>query len=249
MVPRIAALAVAAACVACSAPQSTTTIQQPSRDEIRPTATNSRSTTESSCDTGSGGMSIEGQLGSISQAELTRVLRPATDQFAACYNDRLAERSYLSGRIELKIRIGTDGAPRWVIPLHSTIGDRPTEQCMIERAMALRFPRPCGGETETVYPLEFEGGDDSRPATPWDSERIRPAIEQHRSALQRCTAGARGPFEVTLYAGPRGVVGSVGVAVPNETAAAAVDCIVREVSSWRLPDPGSWYAKASFRLE
>jgi hypothetical protein len=74
-------------------------------------------------------------------------------------------------------------------------------------------------------------------------------VSQHRAALRQCTRGARGPFEVTLYAAPRGRVSSAGVAVASDGAVSAADCIVREVTSWRVPDPGSWYARASFRLD
>lgn len=199
--------------------------------------------------TNTGGIVIEGQLGHLSQAQLRSVLDPATTQLADCYNSRLAEHPYLAGHIELKIRIGADGVPLWVIPMRSTLGDRVTEQCMIERTMALRFPRPRGGETETVFPLDLEGGDDVRPAVVWPTSRIDRVVHQRRSALQDCVRGTTGPFEITLYAAPRGTVASVGVGIANHDAAGAIDCLVREVSSWRLPDPGSWYAKVSFRLE
>src|SRR5260221_14251031 len=63
-----------------------------------------------------GGIVIEGQMGFLSPEQLSAVLTPATSQLAACYNDRLAANSYLAGRIELKFRIGVDGAPVWVIP-------------------------------------------------------------------------------------------------------------------------------------
>jgi hypothetical protein len=196
-----------------------------------------------------GGMVIEGQLGYLSEAQLNRVLRPATPQLAACYNERLADQPYLEGHIELKIRIGADGTPLWVLPLRSTLGDRATEQCMIDRAMALRFPRPRGGETETTFPLDLEGGDDARPAVAWPASRLDRVVAQRRAALQQCTSGMTGPFELTVYAAPRGTVAAAGVGVSNPAAAAAVDCLVREATSWRVPDPGSWYAKTTLRLE
>jgi len=196
-----------------------------------------------------GGMVIEGQLGFIPQNELMRTLTPATPQLAQCYNERLADHPYMSGRIELKFRIGTDGSVRWVIPLHSTLGDRDTERCMLDRARALRFTRPRGGETETTYPLELEGGEDARPATAWQPTRLDAVVGRNRSALQRCRNGASGPIEITLYAAPNGTVASAGVSVANDGALQAIDCVVREVSGWRVPDPGSWYARATITLE
>ena len=202
-----------------------------------------------SSDHASGGIVIEGQLGFLTQEQLTGVLTPATAQIAGCYNDRLSERPFLAGRIDLKIRIGADGAPLWTIPLHSTIGDRPTEQCMIERVMALRFPRPRGGETETTFPLTFEGGEDARPAVDWQPSRVTRVVDQHRAALTNCTHGMPGPFEITLYAAPHGRVATAGVGIGTSAAASAVDCLVREVTSWHVPDPGSWYAKTTIQFE
>jgi len=193
----------------------------------------------------SGGMVLEGQMGYLSAAQLQSVLGPAAGALSECYTDRLAEDTFLSGAIELKFRIGADGTPLWVIPTSSTLGDRTIEQCMIQRAMALRFPRPRGGETETTYPLTLDGGDDARPATDWPPSRIEHVATQHHGALERCTHGMVGPFTVTLYAAPHGTVASVGVSVANQGAAAAIDCLVREVRTWHVPDPGSWYARSS----
>jgi hypothetical protein len=195
-----------------------------------------------------GGIVIEGQLGHLTQAQLNAVLGPATQQLAGCYNDRLAEHPYLAGHIELKIRIGADGVPLWVAPVNSTLGDRPTEQCMIERAMALRFPRPRGGETETTFPLDLEGGEDARPATPWPPSRVDRVVGQHRAELQQCMQGATGPFDVTLYAARGGTVSTAGVSFASNAGASVADCLVRQVSGWRVPDPGSWYAKTTIHL-
>ncbi len=70
----------------------------------------------------------------------------------------------------------------------------------------------------------------------------------HRAALLRCTNGAPGPFVITLYAAPHGTVATAGVSVPSQAAAAAADCLVREVTSWHVPDPGSWYARTTLTL-
>jgi hypothetical protein len=119
---------------------------------------------------------------------------------------------------------------------------------MIDRAMSLHFPRPRGGETETTFPLEFAGGDDARPATDWPTSRVDRAVNQHHSALQHCTHGLSGPFVITMYAAPRGAVATAGISVPSQQAAGAIDCLLHEVTSWHLPDPGSWYAKTTVTL-
>ena len=195
-----------------------------------------------------GGMTIEGQLGSLAPSGVTRVLRAATDDLAGCYRQRVETLPFLSGRIELKIRVGTDGSVRWALPTVSSLGDRETERCMMDRARTLRFDPPCGGEAEVTFPLEFAGGEDARPATDWAPARVESAVHQHRTALARCRGTVTGPITLTVYAGMDGRVVSAGASVPDENAVVAVDCMLDAVITWHLPLPGSWYARATVQI-
>ncbi len=197
-----------------------------------------------------GGMVLEGQLGTLRAAEVSATVNPTLPQLQACYARRLEEHPYLAGALQFKIRVGTDGAVRWVIPLQSSMGDRETEQCMLDVLGSVRFPEPCGGETETTWGPSFEGGEDARPAVPWTSTRIQAQVGRRRAALAQCLGGASGASaEVTLYVAPGGRVATAGAAVSSEAAARAIPCLLSEVSGWRgLPDPGSYPAKTSFRV-
>lgn len=198
----------------------------------------------------SSGMSIEGQLGTLRQSEVSATLNPALDRMHTCYAQRLEEHPYLAGGAQFKIRIGTDGAVRWVLPLQSSIGDRATERCMADVLSGLRFPQPCGGETETTWGPTFEGGEDARPAVAWESSRVQTQVNRRRAQLTQCLATVSGASaDVTLYVGQGGRVVTAGASVSTQDAASAIECLVNEVSAWRgLPDPGSYPAKATFHL-
>lgn len=198
----------------------------------------------------SNGMSIEGQLGTLRQSEVSATLNPALDRMHTCYAQRLEEHPYLAGGAQFKIRIGTDGAVRWVLPLQSSIGDRSAERCMADVLSGLRFPPPCGGETETTWGPTFEGGEDVRPAVAWESSRVQTQVNRRRAQLTQCLASVSGASaDVTLYVGQGGRVVTAGAAVSTHDAASAIECLVNEVSAWRgLPDPGSYPAKATFHL-
>jgi hypothetical protein len=197
-----------------------------------------------------GGISIEGQLGTIRQSEVSATLNPALQRLQGCYAQRIEEHPYLAGGVQFKIRIGTDGSVRWVLPIQSSIGDRSTERCMSEILQSLRFPEPCGGETETTWGPTFEGGEDARPAVAWEPSRVQTQVNRRRAQLSQCLASASGASaEVTLYVGQGGRVVTAGAAVSTHDAAAAIECLVTEVSAWRgLPDPGSYPAKTTFRV-
>ena len=108
------------------------------------------------CD-GGGGIQVEGQLGTIPVENVRRVVRDGNDALAACFRARLEALPCLAGRVELKLRVGVDGAVRWAVPVASTMGDREVERCMIDRARELRFSAPCGGEAEVSTSIELDG--------------------------------------------------------------------------------------------
>jgi hypothetical protein len=198
----------------------------------------------------SSGMTIEGQLGTLRQSEVSATLNPALSRLQTCYANRLEAHPYLAGAVQFKIRVGTDGSVRWVLPVQSSIGDRETERCMTDVLQGLRFPQPCGGETETTWGPSFEGGEDARPAVAWDGSRVSTQLSRRRAQLSQCLRGASGAnAEVTMYVGQGGRVVTAGASISSNEAAAAIDCLVSEVSGWTgLPDPGSYPAKATFRL-
>lgn len=198
----------------------------------------------------SGGITIEGQLGTLRQSAVSATLNAALNRIQRCYTTRLEEHPYLSGAVQYKIRIGTDGFVRWVLPTQSTLGDRATEQCMVEILRGLRFPEPCGGEAETTWGPSFEGGEDVRPAVAWETSRIQQQLTRRRAQLMQCLGAATGASaQVTLYVGQGGRVITAGAAVSTHEADSALACLVHEVSAWRgLPDPGSYPAKVSFTV-
>jgi hypothetical protein len=195
-----------------------------------------------------GGMSIEGQLGTLPQARVRRALQDAESRLSACYTSRLEAMPCLSGRVGFKLRVGTDGVHRWVIPTSSTVGDGAVETCMRDELARLDFGRPCGGEAEVTWSMEFDAGPDARPPTAWPATRVNAALTQSRAALARCRNGVRGGVHVTLYAAPNGTVAAAGASVDAPEAAPVAECALGVIRAWRLPSPGSWYARTSFDL-
>ncbi|MEZ4407264.1 MAG: AgmX/PglI C-terminal domain-containing protein [Polyangiales bacterium] len=192
----------------------------------------------------SGGITIEGQLGTIAQANVRRVLRDAEETLHGCYTARLGDLPWLGGRVALRIRVGEDGAVRWAVPTESTMGDRETERCLIDRARALRFDAPCGGEAEVTWSMEGDAGPDARPPVELPPSRFAATLRQRRAALTACRAGDTSPLQVYVTVAPDGSVAAAGAGAASPEALERTDCVVREVRGWRLPSPGSWYARA-----
>ncbi len=194
------------------------------------------------------GISIEGQLGTLAPPHVRQVMRDAQPTLMGCYTRRVEELPCLAGRVEMRIRVGNDGAVRWAIPTTSTLGDRATERCLTDAAAALRFDPPCGGEAEVTYALDMEGGPDRRPATAWTPQRVETALRTHRAALATCRHGDQRPLQVTLYVAPNGTIAAAGAALASHEVTEMTDCVLREVQALRVPTPGSWYARTTVTI-
>ncbi len=242
--PTILCLAACSAATPAPAPQTVA-----SRPSAPPPTVASSGDGPAECAGHRGGMTIEGMLGTLPQPRVHAALRDAEARLTACYTQRLEAIPCLSGRVGFKIRVGVDGAVRWAIPTTSTMGDRETERCMQQELSHLDFGRPCGGEAEVTWSMELDGGPDARPATVWPASRLDAIVRQRRAALAACRHGSTAALSVTLYAAPNGSsVAAAGASIPDPQAEAAAECVLREVRGWRVPSPGSWYARATVTI-
>lgn len=190
-------------------------------------------------------------MGTLPQPRVRAALREAEGRLTACFTRRLETIPCLSGRVGFKIRVGVGGDVRWVVPNTTTMGDRETERCMQQELAHTDFGRPCGGEAEVTWSMELDGGPDVRPATEWPASRLDTLLRQRRAALAACRNGNTAALSVTLYAAPGAAnttVAAAGVSIPDAAAETVADCVLREVRAWRLPSPGSWYARATVNI-
>jgi hypothetical protein len=192
-------------------------------------------------------MQVEGILGTIPQRKIEATMQAKQSQLQRCFFEGMGELEYLAGHMKFYFRVGLDGRVEYVHPRGSSIGHRATELCLLEVARKTRFPEPKGGgPAEFVWGFEIEGGTVRAPVA-WDEGRVEKQVAAQRGALDRCAlAGAA--FQVTLYVGPGGQVLGAGAAADSQAAADKIDCVVEELRGWKMPDPGSYPAKVSFRL-
>lgn len=149
----------------------------------------------------------------------------------------------LGGHVKLSLTISTKGEPKNVYVSESQLGDRDTEQCIVEAARGRTWPRAVGGDgiASTQY--------DATPAKPrssFDVKKAAPAIEQVRAMTKRCRKDSAAEFTVTAYLKADGRVQAAGLAMssPDDDAA---ECIVAQVKKARFGWPGK-DAKLSFSL-
>jgi hypothetical protein len=196
------------------------------------------------------GMELEGILGSISQATISRAMAQRMERFGDCFAQRYDALPLLAGAATLAFRVRGDGSVRWVHLVNSSVGDRQTERCVLGVAAGMRFsPGPVGGDAEFQDTIELQAPDDVRPPVAWQPSRLRATLRASASGLRACNVPGD-DLRVTVYVDPGASVASVGASFtprdPTVDSQAALDCVTQQVARWPFPDPGSYTAKVTF---
>lgn len=92
--------------------------------------------------------------GDIDQAAANRALAANSLQFRNCYERRLKVNQTLSGRVQLQVRVGRDGAASGV-RTGGTLQDAEVLSCVRNIAQRIRFPRPTGNCAVVAVPFDF----------------------------------------------------------------------------------------------
>jgi len=188
------------------------------------------------------------ELGTVDPDAVQAAFHKLADRFADCQKRGLDRVEVLAGNVKFFLRIGEDGHARWsYLEDGSDVGDRATEQCLLEAVMGARWPRPDGGDAEARYSIELPS--EGRPATDWSSDRVAGTLGKHGDAIDQCKAGSSASFHATMYVGPGGRVLSAGVVTSTKDSDDKAQCLVKVLMTMKgLPSPGSWPAKVSFGL-
>jgi hypothetical protein len=95
-------------------------------------------------------------LGSLSKDVIRRVIRRHLNEVSFCYEQGLAKRPNLTGRVAIRFTISSSGAVHVAIVSSSTLGDQQVEQCIARTIGRIGFPQPKGGGVVIVtYPFDL----------------------------------------------------------------------------------------------
>jgi hypothetical protein len=119
-------------------------------------------------DGASPGMTVEGEEGTLNQADVEGAIQEHISEIRQCYGLGKKSAVRASGRLLLRFFVDGKGEVYDVGILESTIGNRAVERCIADIGLGVMFERPAGGKPTTFdYPVEF------RPARQLSAERTR----------------------------------------------------------------------------
>ncbi|MBI4914673.1 MAG: AgmX/PglI C-terminal domain-containing protein [Acidobacteria bacterium] len=186
-------------------------------------------------------------MGSLDGQQVRNTFQNIAPSLMGCYQQGLARLPYLAGDVQFHVGVAIDGAVKWAFIETTQLGDHAAQQCMLEVIRRTTFPRPTGGESETVVPLALEPpGAVSYPAT-WTPNQVSAAVAAHQMELDACLDGSSG-YTLTLYVAAGGTVQSAGATPPDADHQDQADCIVAASATWVLDDPGPAGAKVTLEF-
>jgi hypothetical protein len=187
------------------------------------------------------GMGVSGLRGTLSQQEVHNALEPRMLKFARCVQQRADSVEWLSGRVLLEFHVALDGKATRVYPRESSMGDRSTERCAVEVALATRFPAPHGGEADFSWSFEVPLDGSIREPVSLSAGELEPEPGALRGALE--SACGAGQYAVTAYVDTEGKVVAAGAAASDEESAQKLDCVASAALGFTFRSPGSYAAK------
>lgn len=191
-------------------------------------------------------LSVTGLRGTLSQEEVQNALEPRMLKFARCVQQRSEAVEWLAGSMTFEFHVGLDGKVMRAYPRASSIGDRTTERCATEVALATRFPAPHGGEADFSWSFEVPLDSAIREPVALTQADVAAPLEAQRSLVE--SACGSGSFSVTAYVDTEGKVVAAGAAAGDEDSAQKLDCVAGAVSGFAFDSPGSYVAKVQFNL-
>jgi TonB family protein len=94
--------------------------------------------------------------GSVPDADIVDVVTRHRTQLLACYDSRMRQRPFPSGKVTIQFSVGADGRVKWSRLVSSTAKDAILETSVGQLLCAWQFPAPSGGdEVRVTYPFEF----------------------------------------------------------------------------------------------
>lgn len=214
---------------------------------------------------------VEGEVGGLDTEAVERIVGKLDDDVDRCWQRATNDHEFVSGTLVMTIHVDNDGHAAGYAE-RTTLGNRALERCILDSFERPRWPRPVGGKTGVVRrKLTFDLAGGLRAPVTWPAGRVSDVVSANTAAITACKRGAAGRFVATAYletvvvqpeaeagadhggladAAPieAGRAVSVGIAPPDATGEASVDCLVSVLERATYAAPGGSLVKVTFEL-
>ena len=190
--------------------------------------------------------SFEQSVGAMNEHDVDRAFRKFERTIGQCVSEGATRIEGIGGNFRLELLINPGGRATRAHLSASTLGDRETERCITDGALAKTWPRAKGGVGEASHDFAIEP---SVAVTEWQSKRLRPVMAEIHKKVAKCVMPLGGKqWRATLYIRSNGRVAASGVAPPSAEVEEQADCLVKELNRFRFGPQRSKLTKVSFTI-
>lgn len=195
------------------------------------------------------GVRTSSEIGGLNEEKVDATFKSSVEDLRRCVEQGAGRVEFLGGSVELYLKIGGSGRIEHAHFEQSTLGERKTEQCMLDVLRNKTWPKPVGGEVGLARKsFDFDAPNDVRPPTDWDESEVQETVAKLHREFKDCKRGRLRGFRATAYVAADGSVLGASVTPPDESGEEYVDCLSEVIQGATFPSPGSWPAKVSFSL-
>jgi hypothetical protein len=207
---------------------------------------------------------VTAEIGGLPPEGVAKTFRRAKDKIFTCFSAGVQRVPFMGGAVRFWVKVDTNGKFMHAHLERSDLGDRATEQCLLDVLMGYKWPLPVGGEVGVAtFEMSFEHAPDIQPPLPWTEDKVAQVVEALAEPIEECKFGLPGEFTATAYVkrevqaaagGAEAESRNVGKAItasatpPDEAGEMAIDCIAKVLREATYPDPGEQPVKVSFKL-
>ena len=205
------------------------------------------------------GTKVTAQVGGLPPEGVANTFNQASEKLARCFKKGLKRVEFMGGAVKFFVKVDTNGKFMHAHLERSDLGDRKTEQCLLDVLIKYKWPTPVGGTVGVAtFSMSFEPSPDAAVPADWSIDKVSDVIAAHEEQIDDCKSGIPGDFNATVYVRrgdpgdddeePKGVALAASVTPPDEAGEMVVDCLVTMLMKAAYPDPGAGPAKAAFKL-
>lgn len=194
-------------------------------------------------------LAVSSEIGALDEDKVNEAFSGSIKELQRCLDRGSRRIEFIGGAVSFYVKVDGTGRLSHAHVEQSSLGDRETEKCMLDVLKQKSWPAPVGGEEGYARKsFDFDPPNDVRPPEAWSAERVQETLDKKSGDIAKCKNGSRGEFTVTMYVSADGDALGVGIAPPDESGEAVVDCLVDVIKGEKYPDPGGWAAKVTFTL-
>lgn len=209
------------------------------------------------------GPSVMAEIGGLPPEGVANTFKKAEKKIFKCFTQGIKRVEFMGGAVRFWVKVDQKGKFMHAHLERSDLGDRTTEQCLLDVLIAYTWPKPVGGEVGVAtFEMSFEHAPDIQPPVEWKASQVSDTVGAIEEAVDECKSGMPGKFIATVYVkkaqgepekegdDPPEIGRAVAASAtpPDEAGEMVINCLVDVLKGATFPSPGANPAKVVFDL-